>query len=210
MKALKIDISEFEERWGQEIDMIVACADSKKCFGYFLLADRLRGEAKEVVERLHQKGISVFLISGDREKMTESIAKELNADGFEAEVLPDQKAAVVEKFKKGARVVAMVGDGVNDAPALTAADIGFAIGAGTDVALESASVILTRSHLGGILDTLDLAEQTYQKIRQNLMFAFGYNILGIPLAAFGFLHPLIAGIAMALSSISVVTNSLRK
>jgi len=210
MQALKIDVSEFEERWSQEIDMIVACADSKKCFGYFLLADRLRGEAKEVVERLHQKGISVFLISGDREKMTESIAKELNADGFEAEVLPDQKAAVVERFKKGARVVAMVGDGVNDAPALAAADIGFAIGAGTDVALESASVILTRSHLDGILDTLELAEQTYQKIRQNLVFAFGYNILGIPLAALGLLHPVIAGIAMALSSISVVTNSLRK
>jgi len=208
MEALKIDVSEFEGRWKQETGMVVALANSKQCLGYFVLADQLKTGSKEAVKSMKRKGISVFLISGDRKQITESIAKELDVDGYEAEVLPSHKAAAVEKHKSKSDVVAMVGDGVNDAPALAAADIGFAIGGGTDVALESATVVLMRSDLKGILDTIELAEQTFKKIRQNLFFAFGYNILGIPLAAFGFLHPLIAGIAMALSSISVVTNSL--
>lgn len=208
MATLKVDASEFESRWIQETGMVVALANAKRCLGYFLLADRLKPGAKEAIDQMKGKGISVFLLSGDRRQITESIAKELDVDGYEAEVLPSHKAAVVEKYKSPTNVVAMVGDGVNDAPALAAADIGFAVGGGTDVALESATVVLMRSDLNGILDTIELAEQTFKKIRKNLIFAFGYNILGIPLAALGFLHPLIAGIAMALSSISVVTNSL--
>ena len=208
MRDFKIDTSEFDHRWEQSEGMVVVVSDSSRCLGYFLLADQLKPSACGVVKRLREKGIEVFLLSGDRLSITQSIAHQLNVNGFEAEVLPGRKSAVVEAHKKGNNVVAMVGDGVNDAPALAAADVGFALGGGTDVAIESASVVLIRSDLEGVLDTIELARQTFAKIRQNLIFAFGYNILGIPLAAMGFLHPLIAGLAMALSSLSVVTNSL--
>jgi Cu+-exporting ATPase len=208
IRDLKIDTAEFDSQWKAETAMIVAVSDANQCLGYFLLADQLKPEAKNVVKQIHEQGIETLLLSGDRKSATKRIADELKVDGFEAEVLPDRKAAVVEKYKSVNRTVAMVGDGVNDAPALAAADVGFALGGGTDVAIESASIILATSDLKGVLDSIQLARQTYKKIRQNLFFAFGYNMLGIPLAALGLLHPLIAGIAMALSSLSVVTNSL--
>lgn len=208
MKSLKVDTSEFDQRWDQEIEMVVAIADPKHCLGYFLLADRIKPHAQEAVEKMQQRGIEVFVISGDRKQITGHVAQKLNADGFDAEVLPAHKAAVVQRYQEKNKVVAMVGDGVNDAPALAVADVGFALGGGTDVALESASVVLMRSDLNGVLITIDLAEKTMKTIFQNLIFAFGYNILGIPLAALGLLHPVVAGVAMALSSISVVTNSL--
>ncbi len=134
--------------------------------------------------------------------------QEIGADAADAEILPESKAEHVKKLKKEGQVTAMVGDGINDAPALAQADVGFAIGAGTDVAMESASVILMRSDLRDVARTVRLAQATFRKIRQNLFFAFGYNTLCIPIAAIGLLSPLIAGIAMALSSLSVVSNSL--
>ncbi len=203
-----IDTSDYVGAWERETGMIVALGDQKSVLGYFILADRVQPGAKDAIQRLHRLGVIVHLLSGDRRVIAEKVARELGIDQVSAEVLPEDKANEVARLKRLGKVAAMVGDGINDAPALAAADIGFAIGSGTDVALESASVILIRSDLHGVIDTIQLARRTFTKIRQNLIFAFGYNILGIPLAAFGFLSPLIAGIAMALSSISVVINAL--
>jgi Cu+-exporting ATPase len=188
--------------------MIVALGNETHCLGYFLLADQVRPQVKEAVDQFHHLGMKVILLTGDRKAIASRIAKEIGADGFEAEILPEHKAAQIEMLRQKAETTAMVGDGINDAPALAKADIGFAIGAGADVALESASVILVKSELIGVAHTVILARKTFRKIRQNLYFAFGYNCLCIPIAAFGLLNPVIAGIAMALSSISVVTNSL--
>lgn len=208
MKEQKIDTSSFDAAWAKEEGMIVVLATQEKAIGYFLLMDRLRANAQEAVNALHSLNIAVYLLTGDRAPVASFIAKELNVDGFEAEILPAHKADRVNKYKAQKKITAMVGDGINDAPALASSDIGFGIGSGTDVALESSSVILVRPDLDGVVHTILLAKQTFRKIRQNLAFAFGYNILGIPLAALGLLSPLIAGIAMALSSISVVLNAL--
>jgi Cu+-exporting ATPase len=188
--------------------MIVALARDRECLGYFLLVDQIRHGTREAIEHLHQMGIKVYLLTGDRKVIGERVAQEIGADRYEAEILPEHKADQIDRLKKKGEITAMVGDGINDAPALAKADIGFAIGAGTDVALESASVILMKSELIDVAKTILLAKITYKKIRQNLFFAFGYNSICIPLAAIGLLSPLIAGIAMALSSLSVVLNSL--
>ena len=142
------------------------------------------------------------------ESTAKAIALEAGIDDFRAGILPGDKAAEVAALKAGGQVVAMVGDGINDAPALAAADISFAIGAGSDAAIEAADMTLVRSDLNGIVDAIRLSRATLGKIRQNLFFAFVYNVLGIPLAALGLLNPVIAGAAMAMSSVSVVSNSL--
>ncbi len=205
LESLKINTSEFQEQWKTGIDRVVALGDETHCLGYFLLADRVKPEAKAAVEQFHRLGMKVILLTGDRAQIAERVAQEIGVDAFEAQILPEHKA---EYVRKHGEVTAMVGDGINDAPALAKADIGIALGAGADVALESASVILVKSHLLDVAKTVILARKTFRKIRQNLYFAFGYNILCIPLAALGLLTPLIAGIAMALSSLSVVLNSL--
>jgi len=192
----------------EEVGMVVALGTKEELLGYFTLSDEIREGSREAVKALQQRGIEVILLTGDREKVAEEVANALGVDLFEAEVLPAEKAERVKAAKAAGKVVGMVGDGVNDAPALAAADVGFAIGSGTDVAMESASVGLMRSHIRGVVHTVDLAKETFKKVKQNLAFAFGYNMLGIPLAAFGLLNPIIAGVAMALSSISVVLNAL--
>jgi len=148
------------------------------------------------------------MLTGDNAATAAAIAREAGIDRFEAGVLPQDKATAVTQLKSGGRRVGMVGDGINDAPALAAADVSFAIGGGSDVALEAADVTLMRSDLLSAADAIDLSRATLAKIRQNLFFAFIYNVLGIPLAAMGMLNPVIAGAAMALSSVSVVSNSL--
>ncbi|MGE8011661.1 HAD-IC family P-type ATPase, partial [Sphingomonas sp. NPDC092410] len=162
------------------------------------------------------EGIRVVMLTGDNRTTAEAVARRLGIDEVEAEVLPDQKSAVVAKFKREGRVVAMAGDGVNDAPALAAADVGIAMGSGTDVAIESAGVTLLKGDLTGIVRARRLSQATMSNIRQNLVFAFIYNVAGVPVAAgalyplFGILlSPIIAAAAMALSSVSVVTNALR-
>jgi Cu+-exporting ATPase len=203
-----VDREALDRALEEEVGMVVALGTKEELLGYFTLSDEIREGSREAVKALQERGIEVILLTGDREKVAEEVANALGVDLFEAEVLPAEKADRVKDAKTAGKVVGMVGDGVNDAPALAAADVGFAIGSGTDVAMESASVGLMRSHIRGVVHTVDLAKETFKKIKQNLAFAFGYNILGIPLAAFGFLNPIIAGVAMALSSISVVLNAL--
>ncbi|MBE7618705.1 HAD-IC family P-type ATPase, partial [Komagataeibacter sp. FXV2] len=176
--------------------------------GYIALSDRIRPEAPACIAALRRDGIATLMLTGDNRQAAAAIAGTLGMDRFIAGVLPQDKAAEIEKLRAQGHVVGMVGDGINDAPALAMADIGFAMGHGSDIAVQSAGVILMRDNLGGILDAISLSRATLRKVRQNLFFAFIYNIIGIPLAAFGMLDPAIAGAAMAMSSVSVVTSSL--
>ena len=182
--------------------------DSSRVLGVIAIADPLRTGSVSAVAHLQALGIEVVMLTGDNRVTAAAVAQAAGIHRFEAEILPGDKAAAVNALKDGARVVAMVGDGINDAPALAAADVGFAMGAGSDAAIEAADVTLVRSDLNSAADAILLSRATLGKIRQNLFFAFIYNVLGIPLAAFGLLNPVVAGAAMAMSSVSVVSNSL--
>ncbi|WP_292050720.1 heavy metal translocating P-type ATPase [Brevundimonas sp. UBA5866] len=184
--------------------------------GVFAIADPVKSTTAEALTALRADGITVVMLTGDNRTTAEAVARQLGIDAVEADVLPDQKAAVVARLKQEGRIVAMAGDGVNDAPALATADVGIAMGPGTDVAMESAGVTLLKGDLNGIVRARDLSKATMSNIRQNLFFAFIYNAAGVPIAAgvlypfFGILlSPMIAAAAMALSSVSVVTNALR-
>ncbi|PYD76979.1 heavy metal translocating P-type ATPase [Novacetimonas pomaceti] len=187
---------------------VIGVADEHGVIGYIALSDSLRPEAAACVRALRQDGIATLMLTGDNPQAAAEIARALDMDRFIAGVLPQDKAAEIEKLRAQGHVVGMVGDGINDAPALAMADIGFAMGHGSDIAVQSAGVILMRDNLNGVLDAISLSRATLRKVRQNLFFAFIYNIIGIPLAAFGMLDPAIAGAAMAMSSVSVVTSSL--
>ncbi len=176
--------------------------------GYLAIADRLRSTSATAVGRLQAMGIEVMMLTGDNAATAAAIASQVGITTYRAEVLPQDKAAQVVEAKANGKFTGMVGDGINDAPALAAADVSFAIGAGSDVAIEAADVTLMRNDLMSVADAISLSRATLGKIRQNLFFAFAYNVLGIPLAAMGLLNPVIAGAAMAMSSVSVVSNSL--
>ncbi|MEQ8391247.1 MAG: heavy metal translocating P-type ATPase [Thalassospira sp.] len=176
--------------------------------GYITLEDRIRETAKQAIADLKARGISSIMLSGDSQDVASYVARELGLERGEGRIRPQDKALEVEKLRKQGRHVAMVGDGINDAPALAAADVGIAMGGGTDVAMETAGITLMRSDPALVSAAIDISIATRRKIAQNLFWAFAYNVVGVPLAAFGVLSPAIAGAAMALSSVSVVGNSL--
>ena len=176
--------------------------------GLIAVADPVKASAPEAVARLKAAGIKTVMLTGDNARTAAVVGRAVAVDQVIAEVLPEDKAAEVERLRQAGEVVAMVGDGINDAPALAAADIGIAMGTGTDVAMETAAITLMRGDPLLLADAIDVSRKSYNKIRQNLFWAFIYNVIGLPLAAFGFLSPVIAGAAMAFSSVSVVSNSL--
>ncbi len=170
--------------------------------------DRLKASSKEMILTLKKMKITPVMITGDHENSAKKVAAELELNEYFSQVLPDQKAALVQDLKSKFGLVGMVGDGVNDAPALATADVGFAMSSGTDVAVSTAGVTLMRSQMSLVIEALDISRRTYRKIIQNLFWAFVFNVIGIPLAAFGWLSPMMAGLAMAMSSVSVVTSAL--
>ena len=194
--------------WQAQGMTVIGVAKGSAILGWIALADRLRPTSAAAVAKLRALGVEVIMLTGDHSATAAAIAAQAGIARFAAEVLPEHKAAEVAKLKAEGKTVGMVGDGINDAPALAAADVGFAVGEGADAAIHAADITLMRADLMGVADAIALSRASLAKIRQNLFFAFVYNVLGIPLAAFGLLNPVIAGAAMAMSSVSVVTNSL--
>jgi Cu+-exporting ATPase len=176
--------------------------------GLLAFGDAIKPAARDAVTRLHALGIKSVMLTGDNHGSAQAVARELGIKDFRAEVLPGDKAGVVSELRAQGEVVAMVGDGINDAPALAAADVGIAMSTGTDVAMAAAGITLMRGDPRLVADAIDVSRRTYATIRRGLFWAFAYNIVGIPLAASGLLNPVIAGAAMALSSVSVVGNAL--
>ncbi|MGE8066430.1 heavy metal translocating P-type ATPase [Pseudomonas sp. NPDC089569] len=195
------------ETEGRTLSWLIEPGPQPKVWGLFAFGDTLKPDALQAVQQLSERGISSHLLTGDNRGSAKVVADALGISDVHAEVLPADKAATVAALKKTG-VVAMVGDGINDAPALAAADIGIAMGGGTDVAMHAAGITLMHGDPRRVPAALDISRKTYAKIRQNLFWAFVYNLIGIPLAAFGLLNPVLAGAAMALSSVSVVSNAL--
>ncbi|MDL2310590.1 heavy metal translocating P-type ATPase [Peptostreptococcaceae bacterium OttesenSCG-928-C18] len=199
------DINEFQEK-GQTPLLI---ADKNNLLGIISVADEIKETSKEAIDRLQSMGIDVYMITGDSERTAKAIGDKVGIKNILAEVLPNEKAEKVKEIKATGKVVGMVGDGINDAPALVEADVGFAIGTGTDIAIEASDITIINGDLRFVVTSIKLSKRTMRTIKQNLFWAFFYNTIGIPVAALGFLNPMIAGAAMAFSSVSVVTNSLR-
>lgn len=196
------------EDQGRTLSWLLELQPQPRLLALLAFGDSLKPGAAAAVQALHRRGIDCRLITGDNRGSARLVAEALGLDTVHAEVLPADKAAVVSLMKQGGAVVAMVGDGINDAPALAAADVGIAMGGGTDVAMHAAGITLMRGDPRLVPAALDIARRTYAKIRQNLFWAFVYNLIGLPLAALGLLNPMVAGAAMALSSVSVVSNAL--
>ena len=214
VKAGKLDFAELrlpenlsDDVW--RIASIVAVSANGKPIGAFALADALKADTAEAIGRLKKHGIDVYIMSGDNQGTVEYVAKQLGIAHAFGNMSPRDKAAEVQKLKTAGKTVAMVGDGINDAPALAAANVSFAMKGGADVAEHTASATLMQHSVNQLADALLVSQATLKNIKQNLFFAFFYNILGIPLAALGFLNPVIAGAAMAASSVSVLSNALR-
>ena len=204
--SLAAEVREEMEANGQTA---IVAARNQVVVGVIGIADTLKEDARQAVGRLRELGLQVVMLTGDNERTARAIAQQAGLDEVLAEVLPDDKAARVKELQQRGRRVAMVGDGINDAPALAQADIGIALGTGTDVAIEAGDITLVSGDLMGVVWAIELSRRTMRHIKQNLFFAFAYNTAAIPLAALGLLNPMIAAAAMAASSVSVVTNSLR-
>ncbi|WP_413376449.1 heavy metal translocating P-type ATPase [Alkalihalobacillus sp. 1P02AB] len=201
----ELKLIELEEQGKSAI--LLAC--NRRLIGLLAVADIIKPGSKGAINRLRKRGINVLMLTGDNEKTAKMIAKQVGIDQVIAEVLPEQKSEIIKKLQQQGQKVAMVGDGINDAPALVVADVGMAIGTGTDIAIEAADIALMKDDLHSVADALSISHITMRNIKQNLFFAFIYNFIGIPIAAFGLLAPWLAGAAMAFSSVSVVLNALR-
>jgi len=195
------------EQQGHTISWL-ASGTSHRLLGMLAFGDRVKPGAKEGIRRLHVLNIATVLLTGDNQGSADSVARELGIASVRANMLPADKTQAIADLKRNGAKVAMVGDGINDAPALAAADVGIAMSSGTDVAMQAAGITLMRGDPALVADAIDISRRTYAKIRQNLFWAFIYNLVGIPLAAFGLLNPMVAGAAMALSSVSVISNAL--
>jgi Cu+-exporting ATPase len=203
-------------QWTDDARTIVFAAIDGRLSAAFAIADTLRPNARAMITSLRQRGLKVVMLSGDRQVTAKKIAAEVGIDEVIAEVLPEGKVDAIRSLQQQGHIVAMIGDGLNDAPALAQADVGMAMASGTDIAADAASVTLMRSDLAGVEQAIVLARKTMATMRQNLFWAFAYNVVGIPIAAgalypaFGILlSPILASAAMAFSSVSVVSNSLR-
>jgi Cu+-exporting ATPase len=219
MEEKSIDVSALSE---QADDLrsdgatVIFIAVNAKPAGLLAIADPIKETTPAAIKALHEQGIRIVMLTGDNRRTAEAVAKTLGIEEVEAEILPEDKSRIVKKLREEGKIVAMAGDGTNDAPALAAADVGIAMGTGTDVAMESAGVTLLKGDLTGIVRARKLSVATMNNIRQNLFFAFIYNTAGVPVAAgilypfFGILlSPIIAAAAMSLSSVSVIANALR-
>jgi Cu+-exporting ATPase len=186
---------------------VMIVAEENKLKGFIAVADTLKEHAEDVVNGLKAEGVQVIMLTGDNERTAKAIGAKLGIERIIANVLPGDKAKVIKDLQAEGKVVAMVGDGINDAPALAQSDIGIAIGSGSDVAKETGGIILVKDDLRDVIKSIRLSKATMRKIKQNLFWAFFYNTAAIPIAALGFLNPIIAAAAMSISSLSVVTNS---
>jgi Cu+-exporting ATPase len=219
MKESGVDISEViddQRQLTQSAKTAMFLVVDGEVAGIVAVADPVKDDSAEAISRLHAMNIKVVMLTGDNQSTADAVARQVGIDEVIADVLPQDKAAMVSRLQSGGDIVAMVGDGINDAPALAQADVGIAIGTGTDVAIESADVTLMRGSLIGVADAVNISKATIKNIKQNLFGAFIYNSIGIPLAAgllypiFGLLSsPVIAGVAMAMSSVTVVSNANR-
>jgi Cu+-exporting ATPase len=214
MRELGVDLSPLRERadalqsQGQTVSWLADVTDAPILLGLLAFGDTVKPGAAQAIAALRSRGIASLLVTGDNAGSAAAVAAQVGIAQVRAEVLPEQKGAVIAELRESGAVVAMVGDGLNDAPALAAADVGVAMSTGTDVAMHAAGITLMRGDPTLVADAIDISRRTYAKIRQNLFWAFVYNVVGIPLAALGLLSPVIAGAAMAFSSVSVVANAL--
>lgn len=212
MNQTGIDLSPVRitvEKMEEEAMTLVFVAIDGRLAGILAIDDQVKESSVEATARLRALGIKTVLITGDHRKAADKIGRIVGVDQVESELLPHEKAEIIKRYQQQGYRVAMIGDGSNDAPALATADLGIAIGTGTDVAMEASDITLMRGDLRSIADMIDLSKVTMRNIRQNLFWALFYNIIGIPVSALGLLAPWIAGAAMAFSSVSVVSNALR-
>lgn len=188
---------------------VIVMAIDGKAVSYFAIEDSLRSDSKEAIAKIKSMGIKTYMLTGDNDIVAKNVAQKLGIDEFRAELLPEDKLKAIEEIKKSCAKLAMVGDGVNDAPSLASSDVGYSIASGTDVALEASDISLLNNSIGGVQRALELSRAAMKIIKENLFWAFFYNVVGIPFAILGLLTPMLAGTAMAFSSVCVVTNSLR-
>jgi Cu2+-exporting ATPase len=214
--AVSKELEKSASKWAQEAKTVIWFADEKQALSVFAIADKIKETSAEAIRQLQDAGIKVYMLTGDNQNTAKAIAAQVGIENYRAEVLPANKADFVKELQQEGKIVAMVGDGINDSNALAQADVSIAMGKGSDIAIDVAKMTIISSDLTKIAQAIKLSKYTVTAIRQNLFWAFIYNIIGIPIAAGllypvnGFLlNPMIAGAAMALSSVSVVTNSLR-
>lgn len=188
---------------------VIVMAIDRQAVSYFVIEDSLRSDSKEAIAKIKAMGIKTYMLTGDNSTVAKNVAQKLGIDDFRAELLPEDKLKAIEEIKKSCAKLAMVGDGVNDAPSLASSDVGYSVASGTDVALEASDISLLNNSIGGVARALELSRAAMKIIKENLFWAFFYNVVGIPFAILGLLTPMLAGTAMAFSSVCVVTNSLR-